>query len=293
MQEKAQKRPPRKPRKRRRKRPAGVFEQDVSLTPVEKLRRAVQAAARKRALELQADKSLDKKERKKLLQRYVIDERRRRKAEMMGYDVNGRLTGATSWRKRTFAERDSRFIDDATRAEKRAKYEKAAEKGKKHDVVIIPIFWKHEGDQRERVLAAAAATKARMIEKSRLNVWIDSRTRYTPGEKFSYWEHLGVRVRVEIGPKDIATDTCALTLSSTPGQVGAKLGTYSIKGRCKALLQKIAQVRQDQLGLKPNPVPSDDEDGGRFDEVEAATTGPRRGSLRAAAARQNRIIKFD
>ncbi len=36
-----------------------------------------------------------------------------------------------------------------------------------------------------------------------LDVWVDSRRQYTPGQKFAFWEHKGAKYRVEIGPKDL------------------------------------------------------------------------------------------
>ena len=49
---------------------------------------------------------------------------------------------------------------------------------------------------------AALGLKAYLAQFS-LNVWVDQRTKYTPGQKFAYWEHIGVKLRIEVksGPQ--------------------------------------------------------------------------------------------
>ena len=66
-------------------------------------------------------------------------------------------------------------------------------------IVIIPIL----GRDNEKVLKEAKDIK-RDIEKS-FRVVIDDREGYTPGYKFNEWELKGVPLRIEIGPRDIAS----------------------------------------------------------------------------------------
>lgn len=56
--------------------------------------------------------------------------------------------------------------------------EKREEAAKKHDLVIIPIFWKQKAQEKEQVLSAAKALKSKLAA-AKLNVWIDERHKYT------------------------------------------------------------------------------------------------------------------
>ncbi len=72
-------------------------------------------------------------------------------------------------------------------------------------VAIIPIVFSSSkaGD----VLAKCAEVEAQLSAKG-LRVFLDSRENYTPGWKFNEWELKGVPLRIEIGPRDIANNTC-------------------------------------------------------------------------------------
>eukprot|EP00937_MAST-01D_sp_MAST-1D-sp2_P004198 g4198.t1 len=87
--------------------------------------------------------------------------------------------------------------------------QKREELGSKHDVVIVPIFWKKREEEAESIKSAARGIKARLAAH-KVDCWIDQRHKYTPGQKFAYWEHLGVMLRIELGPKDIPRSTCSL-----------------------------------------------------------------------------------
>ncbi|MDP9223614.1 MAG: proline--tRNA ligase, partial [Actinomycetota bacterium] len=70
-------------------------------------------------------------------------------------------------------------------------------------VVIIPIY-STDGDT-GAVLEAATRVRDALSARS-VRVKIDERDHYRPGFKFADWELKGVPLRVEIGPKDVATD---------------------------------------------------------------------------------------
>jgi prolyl-tRNA synthetase len=97
-------------------------------------------------------------------------------------------------------------------------------------VVIVPIFRKPE--EREATTAAANQLAAALREMPRdawLNydpivVKIDDRDQYQPGYKFYEWELRGVPVRVELGPKDLATNACVLARRDLPGKEGKEMG---------------------------------------------------------------------
>src|SRR5262249_24882122 len=50
------------------------------------------------------------------------------------------------------------------------------------------------------------------------------RDQYQPGYKFNEWEVLGVPVRVELGPKDLASKSCVLARRDLPGKEAKQMG---------------------------------------------------------------------
>jgi len=85
----------------------------------------------------------------------------------------------------------------------------------KHDVVVIPVVWRGRHDHQQ--IDSAAKDVKQCLAQQGVDVWIDSRRRYTPGQKFAHWEHRGCMLRVEIGPEDLNTNSCQVCLSKTPG----------------------------------------------------------------------------
>lgn len=79
-------------------------------------------------------------------------------------------------------------------------------------VVIIPIFKSDEEKQ-------AVLETARQIEKTLVraghSVFVDDRDQYKPGWKFNEYEMLGVPVRIEIGPRDLAQGLCTIARRDT------------------------------------------------------------------------------
>jgi prolyl-tRNA synthetase len=68
-------------------------------------------------------------------------------------------------------------------------------------VVVVPI-WKGS-DPKSEILEAAAEVRRRLTEAGHA-VEVDAREDQNPGFKFHEWELLGVPLRVEIGPRDLA-----------------------------------------------------------------------------------------
>ncbi|KXZ49690.1 hypothetical protein GPECTOR_20g547 [Gonium pectorale] len=88
-------------------------------------------------------------------------------------------------------------------------------------VVIIPIVKKEEdrvpvGEAAQRLAAAAKAAGIR--------VKVDADERQTPGWKYNHWEMRGVPIRVEVGPKDVASGTCVTARRDMPGKEGKQMG---------------------------------------------------------------------
>lgn len=75
-----------------------------------------------------------------------------------------------------------------------------------YQVVIVPvgITAKTGAEEKERIMAAVKAIQ-QDLQGQGIRVHADLRDNYTPGWKFNDWEVKGVPVRVEVGPRDLAS----------------------------------------------------------------------------------------
>jgi prolyl-tRNA synthetase len=108
-------------------------------------------------------------------------------------------------------------------------------------VVIVPIWRKDEEraivqSQVERVEAALGAAGIR--------VEADWRDQVRPGFKFNDWELKGVPVRLEIGPRDAASDQAVAVRRDTGGKEAVP--TSALAGRVRELLDEVQQGLYDQ-----------------------------------------------
>lgn len=78
-------------------------------------------------------------------------------------------------------------------------------------VVIIPIPYKG----REEDVDKRCREVLEVLSKEGFKVHYDNRPELTPGSKFYYWELRGVPIRVEIGPKDVDSNTITLVRRDT------------------------------------------------------------------------------
>jgi len=117
----------------------------------------------------------------------------------------------------------------------------AMQMGSKHDLVVIPIFWKQKQDERLAILEASETAK-QYLSKAGLNVWVDQRTKYSPGQKFAYWEHLGVMLRIEVGPSDLGKSTCTLCKSLAPGDYKSVIKMPGLPWQGRQLLQQVREL---------------------------------------------------
>lgn len=85
--------------------------------------------------------------------------------------------------------------------------------------VVIPLVFKDE--QRADVLKNADKL-GEMLKTAGIRVRVD-RKEGRPGEKFFEWEKKGVPVRVELGPKDIAANSCVLARRDTGEKITVSL----------------------------------------------------------------------
>jgi prolyl-tRNA synthetase len=70
-------------------------------------------------------------------------------------------------------------------------------------VVVVPIVFK---GQEEVILRYCREVASQLTG---LRVKVDDREDVTPGEKFYYWEKIGVPVRLEVGPREVAEKHCS------------------------------------------------------------------------------------
>ena len=85
------------------------------------------------------------------------------------------------------------------------------------DVVVVPIFWKGEAKQMARVLSACADVE-KALATSPWRVLLDTGHKYTPGQKFAHWEHKGVTLRVEVGPREAEKGWCTVARTFAAGE---------------------------------------------------------------------------
>jgi prolyl-tRNA synthetase len=97
-------------------------------------------------------------------------------------------------------------------------------------VVIVPIG-KSE-DERKAVLEAADKLASALADFPRdpffgyepITVKVDRDFDKSPGFRFNELELCGIPVRVELGPKDLATNACVLARRDVPGKEGKQMG---------------------------------------------------------------------
>lgn len=85
-----------------------------------------------------------------------------------------------------------------------------------YQVVIVPI-WRKEA-QKAAVLEATERIHQELRQQFRVKV--DDREGMTPGFKFNEWELRGVPLRVEIGPRDVESETVVFARRDVPGREG-------------------------------------------------------------------------
>ena len=103
--------------------------------------------------------------------------------------------------------------------------------------VIVPIWRKPE--EGEKVMAAARAMFD-SLERANIRVRLDEREGLTPGFKFNDWEMRGVPVRIEIGPRDVASGEAVLARRDKSGpEAKSKASMATIAETVTAMLTTI------------------------------------------------------
>ncbi len=104
-------------------------------------------------------------------------------------------------------------------------------------VVIVPI-WRKPAEA-EAVLAAARSARDQ-LEQAAVRVRLDEREGLTPGFKFNDWEMRGVPVRIEIGPRDVASGEAVMARRDRKGpEAKQKAPLAELATRIVALLEEV------------------------------------------------------
>ncbi len=106
-----------------------------------------------------------------------------------------------------------------------------------HQIVIVPIF-RNEAERGE-VEQAVNGIEAQL---GAFRCRVDWREGLTPGFKFNDWEMRGVPLRIEVGPKDVANKTVALSRRDDPGRSGKQI--VSQEGLAKVVGDLLNEIQE-------------------------------------------------
>jgi prolyl-tRNA synthetase len=110
-------------------------------------------------------------------------------------------------------------------------------------VVVVPI----SKNDTERSAVMEAVERITADWKGKFRFKIDDRSHLSPGFKFNEWEVKGIPVRVEVGPKDVAKGTVAVSRRDRPGREGkAFLPQQGLTEQIEVLLNEIQQALYDR-----------------------------------------------
>lgn len=108
-------------------------------------------------------------------------------------------------------------------------------------VVIVPIF---KSEQDNQLVMDAAYTIAQNLKKEAIRVHIDTTETKTPGTKFYKWELKGVPIRIEIGPRDLASNQVTIVTRFDGQKKNSPLDAVS--DNIKSLLDDIHNAMFDK-----------------------------------------------
>ncbi len=118
-------------------------------------------------------------------------------------------------------------------------------------VVIVPIYRK--ADEGAQVMAAARAI-LESLENAGLRARLDTREGLTPGFKFNDWEMRGVPLRIEIGPRDVASGEVVMARRDRSGpQAKSKTAISGVAASARATLDEIQKSLYEQAKAAMTP----------------------------------------
>jgi prolyl-tRNA synthetase len=107
-----------------------------------------------------------------------------------------------------------------------------------YQVVIVPIF---KSDDEKRTVFEAARKIREQLVSADIRVKLDERDGMSPGFKFNDWEMRGVPLRVELGPKDVASGNVVLARRDKPGREGKT--SVSQQGIAAVVAETLEQIQ--------------------------------------------------
>ena len=231
-----------------------------TLTPAELARREKQRAAQAAAKLRQAAGAPTKKERKKR-KRDVAAGVAPEPKKPNNSGAKASSGGGAAWRKREFAGKGRNEF----KRKREAEDELAAEAAGRtvHDVVIVPIFWRTRPGEEDAVVGEAERIKRLIAKvgdtKVKLDVWVDRTHKKSPGQKLQFWEAVGVKWRVELGPDDVRAKRCVVSCAGGAGYES----NIKVKDVSSVRRGAIYHVLRDKLGM--DKIPDDVEENPELD----------------------------
>jgi prolyl-tRNA synthetase len=108
-----------------------------------------------------------------------------------------------------------------------------------YQVVIVPIY--KSADEQSAVLAASERVR-KELAASGVRVYLDARDGMKPGAKYYEWEGRGVPLRLEVGPRDVASGSLVLAR-----RTGGKKETLSMDGLPGQITAAMDRMQNDLL----------------------------------------------
>ena len=108
-----------------------------------------------------------------------------------------------------------------------------------YQAVIVPIF---KSDEEKKTVFEAARKMSKELIAAEIRVKIDERDGMSPGFKFNDWEMRGVPLRIELGPKDVASGNCVLARRDRPGREGKT--TVSQQGIAPVASKLLGEIQE-------------------------------------------------
>jgi prolyl-tRNA synthetase len=132
--------------------------------------------------------------------------------------------------------------------------------------VVVPI-WRGK-DPRSEILEAAAGVAAR-LKAAGIDVKVDDRENLSPGFKFNEWELAGVPLRIEMGPRDLESQSVVCVKRTGREKVSVPLA--GIEVQVQALLDELQADLFDKALARQKAATSNADD---YDEFKAKLERP-------------------
>jgi prolyl-tRNA synthetase len=108
-----------------------------------------------------------------------------------------------------------------------------------YQVVIVPIY---KSDQERASVLEASDRLRKELAAAGIRVHLDAREGMKPGAKYYEWEGRGVPLRLEVGPRDVASHSVVLAR-----RTGGKKESLPVEGLAGSLVKIMNQFQADLL----------------------------------------------